>query len=90
MLELRLRSGAVVAFDGRVLEIFGALGGSRRYHVARMSTPRLVEEPDGQGQIMLDDLNLALDIARSETPACKRLIAAVEQARAADDHPEPL
>ena len=89
MLELRLRSGAVVAFDGRVLEVFDTVGEGRRYHIARLSTPRLVEDPDGQGQFMLDDLNLALDIARSETPACRRLIAAVERAHAADD-PDPL
>jgi ABC-type hemin transport system ATPase subunit len=84
MLELRLRSGAVVAFDGRVLEVFDTDGGSRRFHVARLSTPKLVEESDGQGRIVLDDPSLALDVSHSEAPACKRLIAAVEQARAAD------
>jgi len=84
MLEVRLRSGTVVAFDGRVLEIFDAVGGSQRFHVTGLSTPRLLEDPDGSGRIVLDEPRVKLRLARGETPACARLIAAIEHARAAD------
>jgi hypothetical protein len=85
MLELRLRSGTVVSFDGRVLEVFDRAGGSRRYHVTGLSAPRLVEGPDGSPQIELEEPPLRLALASCESPACARLIAAIEQARAADD-----
>jgi hypothetical protein len=85
MLELRLRSGTIVSFDGRVLEVFDGAGGSRRYHVTGLSAPRLVEAADGTTHIELEEPPLCLPLARSENPACARLIAAIEQARAADD-----
>jgi hypothetical protein len=85
MLEVRLDSGAVVAFDGRVLEVFDAGGESHRFHIARLPIPRLVEGPDGSSKIELGTRDLMLDLVGSETSACRRLIAAIEQARAADE-----
>jgi len=84
MLELRLRSGMVVSFDGRVLEVFDG-GGSRRYHVTGLSAPLLLDGPDGTARIELDEPPLQLPVAPSERPACARLVAAIDQARAADD-----
>jgi hypothetical protein len=85
MLELRLRSGTVVSFDGRVLEVFDGAGGSRRYHVTGLSAPLLLDGPDGTAHIELEEPPLELPVARSERPACARLVAAIEQARADDD-----
>jgi hypothetical protein len=85
MLELRLRSGTVVSFDGRVLEVFYGAGDSRRYHVTGLSAPSLLDGPDGTARIELEDPPLQLPVARGERPAGARLVAAIEQARAADD-----
>jgi hypothetical protein len=84
MLEVRLRSGTVVAFDGRVLEIFEGTGGSRRLHVTSLPTPRLLEDPDGAMSIVLGESSLQLQLTACEKPACTRLIAAIEQALAAE------
>ena len=86
MLELRLQSGTVVAFDGRVLEVFDGDGGSRRFHVSGLSGPRLAERPDG-ASIVLDEPPLQLPVTAAETPASARLVAAIERARAADGDP---
>lgn len=67
MLELRLHSGQVIAFDGRVLEVFADGETSRRFHVAQL--PPLEE--------------LALEFAPEEAPARNRLLAALADARAA-------
>ena len=75
MLELCLRSGTIVSFDGRVLEVFDGADGSRRYHVSDLSTPRLLEGPDGTGWIELEEPPLRLTVAREESPACARLRA---------------
>ena len=83
MLEVRLRSGAVVSFDGRVLEVFDSGGEGRRFHVSRLPVPQL-ENSDGQHRIVLGTNGLALPVERGEAPACRRLIAAVERARDAD------
>jgi hypothetical protein len=86
MLELRLRCGKVVSFDGRVLEVFDGEDGSRRFHVTGLSAPRLLERPEG-ATIVLDDPPLELPVTRAETPASARLVAAIEQARAVDCDP---
>ena len=85
MLELRLQSGTVVAFDGRVLEVFNGDGGSRRFHVAGVRGARLVEGPNGAGRIIFAEPALHLAVAREERPASARLVGAIEQARADDD-----
>ena len=80
---MRLGSGAVVSFDGRVLEIFDSVGEGRRFHVSRLPVPRL-ENADGQSRIVFGTNGLLLPVEGCEAPACRRLIAAVERARDAD------
>ena len=85
MLELRLRSGDVLAFDGRVLELFGD-GASFRFHVARVTIPRLVAD-SGEPHLVFDDPPFAVELAREDLPGCRRLVAAIEQAKARDAEP---
>jgi hypothetical protein len=82
MLELRLQSGPVVAFDGRVLEIFGADAASSRFHIAQLDAPESVETADGARLLSLGDGSVTLAFAREEAPACDRLVAAIAEARA--------
>jgi len=70
MLELRLRSGEIVNFDGRILEVFASSGGVERLHIAH-------------GEAMRAAL-ARLQFARHEAPARARLLAAIEQAQRAD------
>jgi hypothetical protein len=83
MLELSLRSGQVVAFDGRVVEVFGARRASRRFHIAQLGPIEEVEAPDGSRTLELDEGAVMLEFAREEAPACARLVAAFADARAA-------
>jgi len=70
MLELRLRSGEIVAFDGRIVELFAPSGVAERLHIAHVAATRAA---------------LArLHFAREEAPARARLFAAIEQAQQAD------
>jgi hypothetical protein len=70
MLELRLRSGEIVAFDGRILEVFAPSGAVERLHIVHGEATRAA---------------LArLHFAREEAPARARLLAAIEQAQQAD------
>jgi hypothetical protein len=55
MLELRLRSGTMVAFDGRVLEIFDTADASRRFHIAQLHAPEPVETADGGRTLALGE-----------------------------------
>jgi len=69
----------VVAFDGRVLEVFEAAGSSRRFHVDQLRAPELVD--DGAGRALVFGApELRLGVAREELPAAKRLLAALEDA----------
>jgi hypothetical protein len=79
VLELSLRSGQVVAFDGRVVEVFGADEPSCRFHVARLSAPAPVASDDGSSTLALGCARITF--AREEAPACARLLAALARAR---------
>ena len=67
MLELRLRSGDIVTFDGRILEVFASSGAGERLHVAHVEATRAALT--------------RLHFAREEAPAHARLLAAIEQAQ---------
>ena len=80
MLEVHLRSGQVVAFDGRVVEVFAPGAASRRFHLARLGSLDPTEEPGGGRSVALED-GVTLAFAREEAPACTRFLAAVASAR---------
>jgi hypothetical protein len=82
MLELRLRSGQIVAFDGRILEVFATTGPAARLHVAQIAVSQTVGA-DGLTMVDLGDA-LSVRFAREEAPARARLLLAIEQAQAAD------
>ena len=83
MLELRLHSGTLIAFDGRVVELFAEREPSRRFHVARLSAPEAAESADGVRTLTFEHESLTLSFAREEAPACARLLAAITEARSA-------
>jgi hypothetical protein len=83
MLEVRLRCGQVVAFDGRVVEVFADGGPSRRFHLAQLETIEAVEAADGVTTVELEGGAVTLAFAREEAPACGRLLAAIAQAQGA-------
>ena len=83
MLEVQLRSGQVVAFDGRVVEVFVGHGPSHRFHLAQLGAVDAVDTADGACAVALEDGAVALAFAREERPACARLLAAISEARAA-------
>jgi hypothetical protein len=87
MLELRLRSGQVVAFDGRVVEVFAAGGPSRRFHLGQLGTVELVETGEGVHAVVLQEGAVTLSFARGEAPACTRLLAAIADAQRALERP---
>jgi hypothetical protein len=80
VLEVRLHDGTLLAFDGRVLEVFDVTHGSRRFHVDCIPPPRL-DGPDGTQQLTVGEPPVVLGVAHEDAPACARLIAAVERAR---------
>lgn len=80
---MRLRSGTVVAFDGRVVEIFAQREPSRRFHIAQLSAPEAVDSADGARTLAFENEMVTLSFAREETPACTRLLAAIADARSA-------
>ena len=83
MLELNLRSGAVVAFDGRVVEVFADGGSSRRFHIAHVDAPEPIEGTDGTRTLAFENRTVTLTFTCEEAPACTRLLAAMAEARAA-------
>jgi hypothetical protein len=82
MLEVQLRSGQVVAFDGRVLEVFADGTASRRFHLAQLGRLEAVEAAGGAHDVVLEERAVTLAFAREERPACARLLAAVADAQA--------
>lgn len=80
MLELQLRSGQVVAFDGRVVEVFTAGETSRRLHISQLANPQLLVAADGVRTLALEDGTVTLAFAREEAPMCARLIATLADA----------
>jgi hypothetical protein len=86
MLELRLRSGQVVAFDGRVVEVFAERGPSDRFHLDQLDAIEAVEGADGSNTVVLEE-GVTLAFAYEEAPACARLVAALAQAREALERP---
>lgn len=87
MLEVRLRSGQVVAFDGRVVEVFAEGGSSDRFHLAQLDRIEAVESADGASTVEVEDGAVTLAFAPEEAPACARLLAAIAEARAAPERP---
>jgi hypothetical protein len=87
MLEVQLRSGQVVAFDGRVVEIFAEGGPSRRFHLGQLGTVESVETADGAHTVALGDGAVTLAFAREEGPACARLLAAIAASQGALERP---
>ena len=83
MLELRLRSGEIVTFDGRVLEIFRPEGASARVHAAQIEAA-VADGPDGTSTVRFGD-GVGVRFAREETPACERLLAALAESHRAYD-----
>lgn len=89
MLELRLQSGQVVSFDGRVVEVFSDGAPSSRFHLVQLEVDA-VEAADGSTTIELEDGAVTLGFVPAEAPACARLLAAIAQARAALEQPTLL
>lgn len=87
MLEVRLRSGQVVAFDGRIVEVFAEGGPSDRFHLAQLAAVQAVEAEDGGSTIELEEGSVTLAFSPEEAPACARLLAAIEHAQAALERP---
>ncbi len=79
MLEVHLRAGPVVAFDGRVVEVFADGEPSRRFHIAQLDPPEAAETADGGRTLTLLGGAATLWFAREEAPACARLLAAIGQ-----------
>jgi len=86
MLELRLQSGQVVAFDGRVLEVFADGEPSRRFHIEQLPRVEQHESPEGL-TVSLQDGSVTLRFAREEAPTCTRFLSALAGARRAVERP---
>jgi len=85
MLEVHLHSGQVVAFDGRVVEVFAPGGLGHRFHIAQLSTVEVVDGAAGVRTLVLEDGAVELVFAREQAPAFARLLAAIAQARGVAD-----
>jgi hypothetical protein len=83
MLELRLRSGTRVAFDGRIVEVFDGGRASVRFHVEHLRVAAGGETHDGGRVVSLADMGVTLAFEGDELPACRRLLAAIADAQAA-------
>jgi hypothetical protein len=84
MLELRLRSGQIVTFDGRIVEVFASNGGGgRRLHIAKLD-PTQAFERDGSSTVALAGDGLQLHFRAEEVAARDRLLNAIVDARRAD------
>jgi len=88
VLELRLRSGEIVTFDGRILEVFGSTGRCERLHVVQIEAVR-VAEAAGHSSVTFGREGIGVNFAREETPARTRLLAAISEARRAYARLEP-
>jgi hypothetical protein len=80
VLEQQLRSGDIVTFDGRILEVFPASGRCERLHVAHVEPVRVVDD-DGASRVTFGGAQVGVRFAREEAPACARLLAAISEAR---------
>jgi hypothetical protein len=83
MIELRLRSGPVVAFDGRVLEVFDGQA-SRRAHVSLLEPPELSPTRDGGVLLAIPSLGLELSFDATEARSGERLASALAEALVTD------
>ena len=87
MLEVRLRSGQVVTFDGRVVEAFAEGAASRRFHLAQLNRVEAVQTADGGTTVELEGGAVTLAFSPEEVPACTRLLAAISEALLAVERP---
>jgi len=83
MLELRLSSGQIVSFDGRVVEVFAPDGACSRLHVAHLDAVR-ADAADGASTLTLRAGGVRVQFAATESRACQRLLAAIADAQAAE------
>jgi hypothetical protein len=83
MIEVRLRSGPVVAFDGRVLEVFDGQT-SRRAHVSLLEPPELSPAGGGGVVLALPSLGLELSFDAAEARSGERLASALAESLTAD------
>ena len=81
MLEQRLRSGDIVTFDGRILEVFPSAGGNARVHVAQLDPVVRVVDDAGSATVTFGGTGVGVRFGRTEAPACDRLLAAISEAR---------
>ena len=82
MLELRLRSGEIVTFDGRIVEVFASTGTGERLHVTRVDA-NCANGADGASTVTLLGAAGRLNFTREEAPARDRLLAAIADAQRA-------
>ena len=66
MLEVRRLSGAVISFDGRVVEVLGRDRASTRIHISALAEARISEDGDGRS-VVLDPLGIVMPLATTET-----------------------
>ena len=82
-IKIAEQSGAVLKFDGEVLEVFPGQG--RRFHISLIKVMTLVPDRRGNHKLHIETIIDNLDIAVDEgcVSATNRLIAEVQQAMAA-------
>ena len=81
MLELRLRSGAIATFDGRIIEIFAPSGACERLHVVQVEAVVRVDAEGASAVAFVGGRVAQLRFAREEAPARARLLAAIAEAK---------
>ena len=63
---MRRLSGAVISFDGRVVEVLGRGRGSTRIHISALAEARISEDGDGRS-VVLGPLGIVMPLATTET-----------------------
>ena len=81
MLELRLHSGQIVTFDGRILEVFAPDGAAERAHIAHIEAGHATD-PDGTSVVTV--AGCSVEFGAAEATARDRLLAAIADAQLAD------
>jgi len=84
--ELILRD-VVIQFDGRVVEVFGSLGGSLRHHVALLKEPQ-VRAPDRKGRVQVTVAGTMFGVDADELQRLTPFLEKIREAmRIANDQP---